>query len=103
VLSAVYRSHITPALTGLPPALRHEAGESLSGTIAVAEELGPQGAALLEPAKQAFLQGMHVTALCCAAVTLFGAVMVLIWLPGKGKGARAKASAAEAVPESAAS
>ena len=105
VLSAVYRSHITPALTGLPPALRHEAGESLSGTIAVAEELGPQGAALLEPAKQAFLQGMHVTALCCAAVTLFGAVMGLIWLPGKGKGkgARAKASAAEAVPESAAS
>ncbi|MFF5204850.1 MFS transporter [Streptosporangium sp. NPDC000396] len=84
LLSATYRDEIASALTGLPENLRHVAGESLTGTLGVAQGLGQRGAALIAPAKQAFLDGMHVTALVSAAIALLGALMVLRWLPGKG-------------------
>ncbi|MER5420853.1 MFS transporter [Streptosporangium roseum] len=83
LLSATYREEIAPALTGLPEQLRHLAGESLTGTLGVAGGLGERGAALIEPAKHAFMDGMHVTALVSAAIALLGALMVLKWLPGK--------------------
>ncbi|MBB2911954.1 EmrB/QacA subfamily drug resistance transporter [Streptosporangium becharense] len=83
LLSATYRDEIAPALTGLPEQLRHIAGESLTGTIGVAQSLGERGAALLEPAKLAFIDGMHVTALASAAIALAGALAVFRWLPGK--------------------
>ncbi|GAA3146261.1 MFS transporter [Planomonospora alba] len=82
LLSATYRDGITPALAGLPEDLRHAAGESLTGTMAVAGQLGEPGAALVGPAVRAFLDGMHVTALVSAAIALAGALVVLRWLPG---------------------
>ncbi len=82
LLSATYRDQIAPALTGLPDSLRHVAGESLTGTLGVAQGLGERGAALIEPAKLAFVEGMHITALVSAAIALVGALMVLRWLPG---------------------
>ncbi|WP_433255033.1 MFS transporter [Streptosporangium sp. CA-135522] len=83
LLSATYRDEIAPALTGLPEQLRHLAGESLTGTLNVAGGLGARGAALIEPAKHAFLDGMHVTAVVSAAIALLGALVALRWLPGK--------------------
>ncbi|MEV7009366.1 MFS transporter [Streptosporangium sp. NPDC051022] len=83
LLSATYRDEIAPALTALPKQLQHIAGESLTGTFSVAEALGARGAALIAPAKHAFLDGMHVTALVSAAFALLGALVVLRWLPGK--------------------
>ncbi|MFI6454830.1 MFS transporter [Streptosporangium amethystogenes] len=83
LLSATYREEIAPALTGLPEQLRHLAGESLTGTLGVAGGLGDRGAALIEPAKRAFMDGMHITALVSAAIALLGALVVLKWLPGK--------------------
>ncbi|MFD0890680.1 MFS transporter, partial [Streptosporangium algeriense] len=47
------------------------------------------GAALVAPAKQAFLDGMHVTSLVSAAIALLGALVVLRWLPGKNAAAPA--------------
>lgn len=82
LLSATYRDQIAPALTGLPEQLRHVAGESLTGTLGVAQGLGERGAALIEPAKLAFVEGMHITALVSAAIALVGALVVLRWLPG---------------------
>ncbi|GAA0824517.1 MFS transporter [Streptosporangium amethystogenes subsp. fukuiense] len=82
LLSATYRDQIAPALTGLPDQLRHVAGESLTGTLGVAQGLGGRGAALIEPAKLAFVEGMHITALVSAAIALVGALVVLRWLPG---------------------
>jgi predicted MFS family arabinose efflux permease len=92
VLSAAYRDEIQPALSVLPAGARHEAGESITATMGAAEALGERGLALIEPAKHAFLSGMHITALVSAAIALLGAFMVLRWLPGKG------APAAEAEP-----
>ena len=83
VLSATYRDEIAPALTGLPERIRHVAGESITGTLTAAEGLGARGAALIEPAKLAFVDGMHVTALIAAAIALVGALVVVKWLPGK--------------------
>jgi EmrB/QacA subfamily drug resistance transporter len=83
VLSATYRDEIAPALTGLPEGIRHVAGESITGTLTAAQGLGARGAALIEPAKLAFIDGMHVTALIAAAIALVGALVVVKWLPGK--------------------
>ncbi|AWS41873.1 MFS transporter [Streptosporangium sp. 'caverna'] len=83
VLSATYRDEIAPALTGLPEGIRHVAGESITGTLTAAQGLGARGAALIEPAKLAFVDGMHVTALIAAAIALVGALVVVRWLPGK--------------------
>jgi EmrB/QacA subfamily drug resistance transporter len=84
VLSASYRNGIAPALTALPEGIRHAAAESITATMGVAQGLGPRGAGLIEPAKQAFLDGMHLTALISAAIALAGALAVVRWLPGKG-------------------
>lgn len=83
LLSASYRDAIEPSLTVVPERLRHAAGESITATVNIAAELGPRGAALVEPAKQAFLNGMHTTALVSAAIVLVGVFVVAKWLPGK--------------------
>ncbi|MFI6511475.1 MFS transporter [Streptosporangium sp. NPDC050855] len=83
LLSATYRDQIAPALSGLPDQARHAAGESLTATLGVAQGLGARGSALIEPAKLAFIEGMHVTALVSAAIALAGALVVLKWLPGR--------------------
>ncbi|MER6087694.1 MFS transporter [Streptomyces bluensis] len=80
VLSTVYRSGIEDRL---PPAARHEAGESIEATLGFAAKLGPRGETLIAPAHDAFLHAMHVTALFGAAVAVFGAVVVALFLPGK--------------------
>ncbi|HEY9523175.1 MAG TPA: MFS transporter [Thermopolyspora sp.] len=84
LLSATYRDGVAPALTALPETMRHAAGDSITSTMGVAEALGARGAALIEPAKAAFIDGMHVTALVAAAITLIGGLVVMKWLPGKG-------------------
>ncbi|GII75957.1 MFS transporter [Sphaerisporangium rufum] len=83
VLSATYRDGMAGTLSALPEDVRHAAGESIAATMGVAQQLGPQGAALVEPAKQAFMDGMHVTAILGAIVALAGAAVVFRWLPGK--------------------
>ncbi|MBB4705014.1 EmrB/QacA subfamily drug resistance transporter [Sphaerisporangium siamense] len=85
VLSATYRENVAGTLNVLPEGVRHAAGESITATLGVAESLGARGAALVAPAKQAFVDGMHVTALCSAAIALVGAAVVARWLPGKEK------------------
>ncbi|MEV6589372.1 MFS transporter [Streptomyces acidicola] len=80
VLSAAYRSGIEDRL---PPAARHQAGESIEATLGFAAKLGVKGETLVAPAHDAFLHAMHVTALCGAGVAVFGAVVVALFLPGK--------------------
>ncbi|MEV4949849.1 MFS transporter [Streptomyces sp. NPDC053755] len=83
VLSTTYRGEIEGHLTGLPPALRAAAGESIEATLGVAEKLGPSGESLVAPAYDAFLDAMHMTAIGSAAVALIGAVVVAVFLPGR--------------------
>ncbi|WP_171052787.1 MFS transporter [Streptomyces marianii] len=94
LLSAAYRGGIESTLErapGVPDEAKHAAGESLEATLAVAERLGPAGQLLIAPAHQAFLVAMHLAALCAATVTLIGAVVVAMYLPGRRKPADAPA------------
>ncbi|WP_084962313.1 MFS transporter [Thermoactinospora rubra] len=85
VLSSSYRGEVAPALAGLPENLQHVAGESIMGTVGVAQAMGAQGQALLKPAFDAFIHGMHITALASAVITLLGAAAVARWMPGKAR------------------
>ncbi|UUN26559.1 DHA2 family efflux MFS transporter permease subunit [Streptomyces sp. FIT100] len=88
VLSAAYRGGIESTLertAGVPEGARHAAGESLEATLAVAGRLGPSGQVLIAPAYEAFLVAMHLAALCAATVTMVGAVVVALYLPGKAR------------------
>ncbi|HMA45851.1 MAG TPA: DHA2 family efflux MFS transporter permease subunit [Frankiaceae bacterium] len=102
LLSSSYRAAVEPALSPLPPGLRTTAGESIGATKAVAAQLGEQGRALLDPAKDAFVHAMHVTSLGSALVAFVGALVVLRWLPGRaapaGPAATADRAAHEEVP-----
>lgn len=83
LLSTTYRNGIGGHLGALPAADRSAAGESVEGTLSVAEKLGPAGRTLVQPAHDAFIHAMHITAMGSAAVALLGAVVVLIFLPRK--------------------
>ncbi|MFG2131526.1 MFS transporter [Streptomyces sp. NPDC048751] len=85
VLSTAYRTGIEDKLGALPAGLRDTAGESIEATLGVAAKLGPRGQALVDPANDAFLHAMHVTALGGVAVALVGAVVVALFLPGRPK------------------
>ncbi|MGW0803177.1 MFS transporter [Nonomuraea sp. NPDC002799] len=88
VLSSSYRAEIAPALDILPPGAQHAAGESIMATMGVVQTLGEKGQALVQPAYTAFVNGMHVTALVSAAITLVGVVLVARWMPGKARPVR---------------
>ncbi|NYI06913.1 MFS transporter [Allostreptomyces psammosilenae] len=83
VLSTSYRDGVEAPLAAIPAELRHTAGESIEATLGVAASLGARGQALVEPARAAFVDAMHLTSLVSAAVTLLGAVVVFRFLPGR--------------------
>ncbi|WP_226899841.1 MFS transporter [Nonomuraea phyllanthi] len=85
VLSSNYRSEITPSLAGLPADVQHSAGESIVQTMGVVQALGDRGQALMKPAFDAFIDGMHVTALVSAVIALLGVAVVARWMPGKAR------------------
>jgi MFS transporter, DHA2 family, multidrug resistance protein len=104
ILAQAYRAQLTPHLTGLPAAAKSAAAGSIAGTQAVAAKLGPGSPAardLAAFADHAFVHSMHITTLISAAITLLGALVIVIWMPGRGSAADA-ASPASAVEAEAA-
>ncbi|MFC7330724.1 MFS transporter [Marinactinospora rubrisoli] len=93
VVSTVYRGRIEPLLHDLPAAVRQPAAESIEATLVVARGLGPAGEHLVAPAKEAFLSGMHLAALCSLAIGILNMVIVLVWLPRHSARAPAPARA----------
>jgi hypothetical protein len=83
LMSTLYRDGMKDHLGSLPPSARHTAGESIEATLGVAQKLGPRGQVLVQPANDAFLHAMHVTAAAAAAVAFIGAVVTLLFLPPK--------------------
>lgn len=103
VLSARYREGIDGRLAALklPEGVRHAAGESIEGTLALAARMGPAGRGLADPARNAFIDAMHVTVIGSAAVALLGAVVVAVWLPGKTQADGGKPEPPQEDPEKA--
>jgi MFS family permease len=83
LMSTVYRDGIKDHLGAVPAPARHAAGESIEATLGVADRLGPKGQALVQPANDAFIHAMHITAVASGAVALVGAVIVMLFLPAK--------------------
>ena len=94
---AVYRSEVA---NGLPAAVPAEAAEvardTLGGAVVVAGQLpDPLGLALLDAARDAFVQGLHLTAAISAAIAIAAAILVVILL----RGVPARASEPRGEPE----
>jgi EmrB/QacA subfamily drug resistance transporter len=91
VLAAAYSAHLGTAVNALPAGVRAEAGQSIVGTLEAVSQAQAAGdpeaaraaAGLVEPAREAFVAAMHLTAVGTAAAALIAAVIVLVWLPGR--------------------
>ncbi|WP_159942700.1 MULTISPECIES: MFS transporter [unclassified Nocardiopsis] len=84
VLAASYRANLT-AVDGVPDTAVAASRETLGGAANAAAELGgAQGGALMEAARAAFTDGMHLTSAIAAGIVLYAAVQVWALLRGRG-------------------
>jgi predicted MFS family arabinose efflux permease len=91
VLAASYSAQLGGAVDLLPAGARAEASQSIVGTLEAVRQVGAgddaeaarAAADLVEPAREAFVSAMHLTAVFTAAAALVAAAIVLAWLPGK--------------------
>jgi predicted MFS family arabinose efflux permease len=91
LLAASYSGHLGAAADALPAGARAEARQSIVATleaVRAVEEDGDADAAaaaagVVQPAREAFVQAMHVTAVGTAAASGVALVVVLVWLPGR--------------------
>jgi EmrB/QacA subfamily drug resistance transporter len=97
-LSSGYRDAMTEKLAAMPGGLESlPAGlgaairDSLGSATAAASGLaGGQGASLLAAARESFVAGMSSAAEIGAVIVALGAVIALVWLPGRASEASAK-------------
>jgi EmrB/QacA subfamily drug resistance transporter len=85
ILAQSYRSHLDPVLAHLPAPAADAAGQSITATQAIAQQLGHAGQFLLAPANVSFVDAMRVTTLVGAAVAVLGGLVVMRWMPGKAR------------------
>jgi hypothetical protein len=83
VLAAQYDNLLNPLLAGFPDQIREPALDSLANALAVAAEMGPQGAQLADLAESAFIQSMDLSLLVVSIVLAVAAVFVGVWAPGR--------------------
>ena len=78
VLNAAYQANVEPATAGLPPEVAHPVTEGIGGALAAAGQMGPNGATLIDAARQSFVDAMMpallLAAAVCAAAALFTAI-----------------------------
>jgi DHA2 family multidrug resistance protein-like MFS transporter len=79
---AIYRSGVAAAIpAGVPPEAAAAARDTLGGAVALAEQLpGQLGAELLQVARSAFTQALHMTAVTGAVVMAGLALLVVLML-----------------------
>ena len=80
--TSIYRSHLTDALpAGILPKTAAAARDTLGGAVAAAGQLpGQLGQELLQAARQAFTQGLHVVFAISAAAVIGAAILAAIQL-----------------------
>jgi MFS transporter, DHA2 family, multidrug resistance protein len=105
--TAVYRGQVTDAIpAGVPPGPAAAARDTLGGAVAVADELPDSLAAdLLDAARDAFTDGLHLAATLGAAIAIAAAVLAAAMLPrtwaGPVEEAHDRGEAYPTVPEAA--
>lgn len=90
--TTVYRSQISDTLPeGLSYEVAETARDTLGGAVAAADELPDRiGGPLLDAAREAFTQGLHLTAITSAVLVLGMAILVLVLLRGAQPGGEAE-------------
>jgi MFS transporter, DHA2 family, multidrug resistance protein len=80
--TAVYRSQMAGSVpAGVPPQAAEAARDTLGGAVAAADGLPNQlGAGLLDAAREAFTQGLQLTAITSAAIVLGMAILAAVLL-----------------------
>ena len=97
-LSASYARALRPALGGLPAADAATVRASINQAVQLASHLPAGGPALRAAAGSAYLHGMSVVMLMCAAVTVLAALASLRYLPGRATPGRSRQPAPAAFP-----
>jgi hypothetical protein len=99
LLASVFRGSMEAATAGLPPEIAERASDSIGAAVRVAGSLGgPQGAALLAAANDAFIDAMGATLLVAASIAFAGALVTLLVLPAREAGQVAAHDAPETLP-----
>lgn len=94
VLAAAYSGYLGSAVDALPAAERAEASQSIVATLSAVgtaqasgdEDAAEAAAAVVAPARDAFVSAMHLTAYGTTAASAVAFVVVLVWLPGRRPG-----------------
>ncbi len=74
ILNAQYRTSVSDTTTSLPPEVAERVEQGIGGALATAAQLGPDGQALLDSARLAFLDGLESALLVGAVVAASAAV-----------------------------
>ena len=83
VLNSAYRANIAPATNSLPPEVAEPVSEGIGGALGVASHLGVNGTALLESARQAFVDGMAPALYLAAGLSLAAALYTAVRGPAQ--------------------
>lgn len=86
ILNAGYRREVSASLDGLPAPVAQVIEDGIGGAAAIAPTLGPDGAAVLGAARQAFVDGLVPSAMVAAAMAVGAALFTLVRAPGRGDG-----------------
>lgn len=98
VVMGVYRSRLDPALAEFPEEVRERALESIAGAYAAASEF--DAGRMLPAADDAFLVAMHIAAAASTVIAAMAVLVVLRWLPGRGRRATTTSTRPELVAAS---
>ena len=106
VLGSVYRNRLgtTGPAAVLPADAKAEVGQSVTAGVAVAQHAGNE--ALLQAVRDSFVHAMDDTLVVCTVIAVIGAVLAVLFLPGRGSASpvsTAPIKAAESEEESIAS
>jgi EmrB/QacA subfamily drug resistance transporter len=93
-----YQAGTGDAVAQLPPEFAHHAQDALPAALAIAEQLGPKGAALATQAQTAFVDGLGLAMLIAAASVALAAGFVLWRAPREAVAQPHKGSPHEASP-----
>lgn len=74
VLASGYSGDIAETVDSLPPELGYPVGEGIGQAMFVAEQLGPDGAPIVEAARSAFLEGWSLAMFVAAGASIVGAL-----------------------------
>jgi EmrB/QacA subfamily drug resistance transporter len=83
ILAGRYSHELAPKLAGYPAPVRGSATDSLAKAVEVAGKLGPQGRALADLSKAAFLTALHASTITLAVIVALAALLIAVWAPGR--------------------